>query len=117
MLKGDLYGLYINSGILNFYDGVLKGQNEGYYGQITNIADRTQLYYDDDETIDEVEYQVVYLLSEKVIVKNIDKPDGDLSYTEYTNLQDAFDTASNGDRLVLVDNAPIYYPVTKLVQQ
>ena len=111
-IKGELYGLYIQEGTLNYYDGVLKGLNEGYYGQITNIANRTQLYYDDDEIIDEVEYQVVYLLSEKIIVRNLDKRDGDLDFTDYTNLQDAFDAASNGDRLVLLDNAPIYYSVT-----
>ena len=112
VLKGELFGLYIDSGTLNFYDGILKGQNEGFSGQITNIADRTELYYEDDEIINEVEFQVVYLLAEKVIARNIDKPSGDLSYTEYTNLQDAFSTASNGDTIELVDNAPIYYPVT-----
>ena len=112
VLKGELFGLYINKGTLNFYDGVLKGQNEGFIGQITNIADRTELYYEDDEVINEVNYQVVYLLAEKIIARNIDKPHGDLSYTEYTNLQDAFSEASNGDTIELVDNAPIYYPIT-----
>ena len=111
VIKGDSYGLYIDSGTVNFFDGILKGQIDGYYGQITNIADRTELYYD-SETIDGIDYDTVYLLVESVIVRNIDKPNGDLSYTEYSNLQDAFSGASNGDRLVMVANAPIYYSVT-----
>ena len=111
VLKGDSYGLYIENGTVNFYDGILKGQIGGYTGQITNIADRTELYYD-YETINEIDYNTVYLLVESVIARNINKPSEGLSYTEYTNLQDAFNGASNGDTIVLVANAPMYYPVT-----
>jgi len=34
---GNLYGLYIEGNDINFYDGILKGQTDGYYGKITGL--------------------------------------------------------------------------------
>ena len=121
VLKGKMYGLFIDGGNLNFYDGILKGQTEGYNesmttedetkGKITNIADRTELYYD-SENIDEKEYQTVYLLTEKVIARNINRASDGAEYTDYSNLQDAIDEASENDTIVMLSDAPLYYQVT-----
>ena len=37
LLEGEFYGLYIEGPTTNFYDGILKGQTDGYYGEITGL--------------------------------------------------------------------------------
>ena len=43
-IKGTTYGLYINSGTVNFYDGKIEGStNNAIYGTVTNIEDGFQI--------------------------------------------------------------------------
>ena len=56
VIVGELYGLYIEGNDINFYDGILKGQTDGYYGKITGLP-TGGLVVDGTETIDEVLYQ------------------------------------------------------------
>ncbi|MCR4581915.1 MAG: InlB B-repeat-containing protein [Bacilli bacterium] len=105
VLKGDSYGLYIDGGTFNFFDGILKGCTGAYSGAITNIADNSEIYTD-SEDIDNKHYEVKYLRTETVIAynKNLDK--------EYSNLQTALDEAEEDNLIVLLTNVPLYYPVT-----
>ena len=96
---GEQYGLYINSGTVNLYDGILKGQTAGYYGTISDMPS-SYMVADDIEIMDEVTYQISYLDKEKDIVQNGD--------TIYTNLQTAIDEALNGDTLTIINNATIF---------
>ena len=58
---GDTYGLYINSGNVRFYDGIIKGRNSGvYYGSFSETADGTEIIKS-TETIDDVLYYTAYL--------------------------------------------------------
>ena len=56
VLIGNLYGLYIEGNDINFYDGILKGQTDGYYGKITGLP-TGGLVVDGTETINEILYQ------------------------------------------------------------
>ena len=105
LLKGGSYGLYFGSNTINFYDGIFKGAVNWYNGEITNIPDRTEIFYD-TEDIDEETYQIAYLLKESDIAVNLE--------TEkiYNNLQDALDEANTGETVQLINNVPLYYSVT-----
>ena len=105
VLKGDLYGLYIETGTLNFNDGILKGITDAYYGQITNIPNRTEIFYD-QERIGNYDYHTAYLLTETVIAINT------TTNEEYTNLQDAIDECKTDETVKLLANVPLYYEVT-----
>ena len=105
LLQGELYGLYIDGGTLNFYDGILKGQIDANSGVITNIPNRAQIY-EDSEVIDGNTYDVKYLIMESIIAYNRE------TEVEYTNLQDAINEADTDQTIVLVANVPLYYAVT-----
>ena len=105
ILKGELYGLYIGGGTVNFNDGVLKGITDAYAGTITNIPKRTEIF-EDTETIDSKLYHADYLLTESEIAVNIDTEE------RYSNLQDALDECGEGETIQLIANVPLYYAVT-----
>ena len=106
-IKGSTYGLYIGSGVTNFYDGILKGQTDAYYGAFNNIEDNSLINVD-VEMIDELSYNTAYLINQTDIVRNNNMIDNNT----YTNLQTAIDEASSGDTLELIDNAPVFYELT-----
>ena len=105
IIKGELYGLNITNGTLNFNDGILKGIDGSEQGIITNIPAGTQ-EYPDSETIDSKSYHTKYLIQEKDLAYNVqlDK--------YYNNLQTAFNEAQENNTIQLLTNIPIYYPVT-----
>ena len=110
LIKGELYGLYIAGGTLNFYDGILKGITGAYSGQVTNIPERAEIFMS-PETIDGIDYETKYLITESVIAINLNQFYEDGSNKEYTNLQDALDDGQEGDTIQLVANVPLYYSV------
>ena len=57
---GGKYGLYVQSGIVNLYDGIFKGKTEGHSGTITNMPDGYTLT-SDEEVINEEVYKTEYL--------------------------------------------------------
>ena len=105
IIQGNLYGLYISNGTVNFYDGILKGQTAGYYGTITNIEENTYII-NDSEIVDDVEYKTNYLAYLTDIIIN------ETNNTKYINIQTAIDEASSGDTLKLISNASVFYPLT-----
>ena len=110
LLQGDLYGLYIDGGTVNFYDGILKGITRAESGIITNIPDRAQIF-EDSEVINGNTYNVKYLIMESVIAYNYN------TGVEYTNLQDAIDEADTDELVILLNNVPLYYAVTNSNQK
>ena len=106
-IKGLTYGLYIGSGVTNFYDGILKGKTDAYYGAFNNIEDNSLINVD-VEMIDELSYNTAYLINQTDIVRNNNMIDNNT----YTNLQTAIDEANSGDTLELIDNAPVFYELT-----
>ena len=105
MIQGTFYGLYIDGGTTNFYDGILKGTTEAEYGIISNIPPHAQIF-PDTEIIDGETYKVKYLIMESVIAYNRE------TGVEYTNLQEAINDADTDQTVVLVANVPLYYSVT-----
>ena len=112
ILKGDTYGVYINSGTFNFYDGILKGKNNNVFsGNITTTADNcnigsgTEIDPDTGET-----YYTKYLIPKEPFVWN--KTKGTSDEYKYTDLQLAITEASNNDELELIANGTVYAPIT-----
>ena len=105
IIKGDLYGLFISdSSTVNFYDGILKGITGRCSGIINSIADRSQIF-EDEEVIGEDTYLTEYLVTQTDIVINVD------TEVTYGNLQDAITQARNGETLKLLTNVPLYYEI------
>lgn len=105
VLKGELYGVYNETGTINFYDGILKGQTNGYYGTINNIP-TDYFITSSDEIIEEQTYITNYLEQQTDIVLN------ETTNTSYVNLQTAIDEANGNDTLKLLKNSKIYYTLT-----
>ena len=60
VIKGELFGVYVDSGIVNFYDGVLKGITDGHYGEIVETPTNAAIY-EKDEIIYYKTYNVHYI--------------------------------------------------------
>ena len=104
-IKGDLYGIYIdNSNTVHFYDGIIKGITDRHSGIINTIADRAQIF-EDEEEINGTTYLTEYLVTETEIVINEDTD------VTYGNLQDAITQARSGQTLRLLTNVPLYYEI------
>ena len=105
VLKGDIYGLYIESGTLNFYDGILKGIEDRWNGQITQIPENAEIKLS-DEVIDDNTYLTAFIYVETDIAKNIN------TNKIYNNIQKAINEANNNEEIELLRDAPIYYEIT-----
>lgn len=105
ILQGKLYGLYVNGGTTNFSDGILKGATNAHYGVITNIPDRAEIF-EDSEIIDDINYDVKYLVRETDIAVNLQ------TNKIYSNLQDSLNEANDGETVQLLTNVPLYYELT-----
>ena len=107
IIKGDLYGLYNQSGNFYFYDGVLKGKTEGYYGNVTKTADNTTTASGTEvDSITGDTYKTKFLQSQDNYVRN------KTTLVEYNDLQQAITIANSGDELELINNASIYSSIT-----
>ena len=83
-IVGGQYGLYNGTGNIYFYDGVLKGKTEAFYGSLT----ATEENYDIKKETDEESYKIAYPARE-VLVK--------IGETEYYSLQDAINSIQEGN--------------------
>ena len=61
VIVGDSYGLYIEGDTTNFYDGILKGQIDGYYGNITGTP-LGSITSEGEEIIDDTTYQTDFII-------------------------------------------------------
>ncbi len=105
IIKGELYGLYINAGTVNFYDGILKGITGRYYGTITNIASHAQIF-EDEEVEDRKNYLTAYLVTETEVALNVQTEE------VYGNLQTAISEAKENETIKLLTNLPLYYEIS-----
>ena len=116
---GDSYGIYNNTNAtFNFYDGILYGNVSGttdsYFGIITSIAERTDLFYSTD-TLDEKTYDTLSLIPEieKVKITRLNTTTNEYEdYQSYKNLQDAFDDAIEDDILIVLCDFSLFTPIT-----
>ena len=97
VLIGEMYGLYVNNGTVNFYDGILKGKTDGYYGVITNVA-ADSTYNNGIEIINEEQYKTVTL---KQQTKFLQVEGGE----RYSSLQDAFNAVGTSGTIKVVEDA------------
>ena len=81
---GVQYGLYNGTGNIYFYDGVLKGKTEAFYGTITKVEDT----YDIKKETDSESYQIAYPAREAL---------AKIGETEYYSLQDAINSIQEGN--------------------
>ena len=103
-IKGNTYGLYIQSGDVNFYDGILKGQTASYYGSLKNVADGYAEEFG-EEIVDGNTYITDILVKETEVVVN------ETTNTKYIKLSDAINNASENDTLKLLKNVSVYYEI------
>ena len=94
-ILGEQYGLYINGGTISYFDGILKGQQDAYYGTINEYPDAA-IIKEDIETIDNVSYKVNYLMAQKNFCK--------VGETEYNSLQKAIDAVESEGTIEFIDD-------------
>ena len=101
VVKGNTYGLYISGGIVSFYDGILKGQTGGYYGNVSSIQDGYEIV-DDEETIDDVVYKTNYLTKKSEYITNV------RTNRNYLSLKAAIEETNANDTLKIIANGNNY---------
>ena len=118
MLLGELYGLYIEGETTNFYDGILKGQTDGYYGPITGTP-LGGVVFEGDEYIKKTE-ENKYIHSEETDEEakyyNTDfigvfKPWLRIGETTYNTLNAASEAISAKDEatIYVIDDADVLF--------
>ena len=103
-IVGDTYGLY-NEKITNFYDGVIKGRTDAYYGEVANTESNANIYQD-IETIEDEEYFRATIKELGYTILNVTQN------VKSKSLKTAFETANAGDELKLLDDFQLYEDVT-----
>ena len=83
-ILGSNYGLYNGTGDIYFYDGVLKGKTEAFYGSLT----ATEENYDIKKETDGESYKIAYPAREAL---------AKIGETEYYSLQDAINSIQEGN--------------------
>ena len=108
IVEGKTYGIYNSSSnaVVNFYDGILKGQTAAYYKAIDNLATNAIIYDDTEIDENEVTKQIAYLILKTNIINN------KRTSEKYKELQEAITAASENDTLELINNAVIYEETT-----
>ena len=76
VISGNTYGIYRQAGVLNYYDGIIKG-NTQIFGGVTDRPELYELVYGTDGTLNTV------ILKKTVLVLNTD------TNTEYSSIQAA----------------------------
>ena len=100
-LRGESYGLYIeNDSIVNFYDGILKGITDGYYGNITRLPFRTVIG-EDTEIIDENLYQTDFVSNYENWLR--------VGQQEFNNINDASEYIEDEGTIQVIKNADISF--------
>ena len=99
IIMGDTYGMYISSGKVMFYDGIIKGKNDDvYYGTITETSDGT-IINKSQEQIDGETYNTAYLYKQDNFLK--------VGTKEFNSLKKAIkyitDNGNSGTIIVIKD--------------
>ena len=118
MLLGELYGLYIEGETTNFFDGILKGETDGYYGPITGtplggvvfegdeyiLKDENGNYNHSEEGVEGAEFYNTDFISAY-------KPWLRIGETTYNTLNAASTAISAGDTatIYVIDDADILF--------
>lgn len=97
---GGFYGLYIESGELNFYDGILEGITDGYFGEITGVPTGTRIVEGTD-IIGEKEYKTDTLSGYKDWLQ--------VGEEKFNNLDDASQAVADGGTILVIDDAEITF--------
>ena len=106
VIIGKTYGVYLaNNQPLKFYDGIMKGQTDAFYGVINEFETDTIITYD-EETDDDITLHTAYLIPQTVIVHNEEQN------KDYKSLNIAFSEVEDNETLTVVDDASIYENVT-----
>jgi len=100
VLVGNLYGLYLEGNDNNFYDGILKGQTDGYYGKITGLP-TGGLIAEGTEDINGVEFQTDTITAFKNWLK--------VGEEEFNNIDDACDAINSSGTIIVTDDADIRF--------
>ena len=103
VLIGDEYGINAVSGAVSFFDGVLKGINDGHIGLINEIPDSTMII-DDREYIGDTQYKIQYLDEYGNWLKVGDN--------EYNSINDAIRDTPNGGTMIVIANPYIGFGQT-----
>ena len=97
VVSGGTYGVYVNAGKLNFYNGILKGTNAGYYNTTPNIRTGCAIVTDTEE-IDGTTYQTAFLSDSIYSITD----NGTTNY--YITLSDAVSAATDGQTIKTLHN-------------
>ena len=101
VIVGETYGLNVNAGVVNFYDGILKGKTNAYKGAVTTIPTDMKVA-SGTEIINDYVFETAYISAVSDLFMN--KTTG----VKYKQLTDAISEANNGEKIVFLDNVQIY---------
>ncbi len=94
IISGDIYAVSNLNGILQFYDGIIKGKTNTYHGEITEIESGYQLR---EEIVGEYEEGTLVPVGGEIFVASIGS-------VNYTSLQDAIFASIEGDTILLLED-------------
>ena len=100
VLIGNLYGLYIEGNDINFYDGILKGQTDGYFGKITGLP-TGGLIAEGVEDINGVEFQTDTITAFKNWLR--------VGEEVFNNIDDACDAITSSGTIEVIDDADVRF--------
>ena len=83
VILGDTYGINVQGGILNIYDGTIKGKTAAINGEITELEEQSEIVVSEDEN-----YEIITLVKK-------DTPLAQVGTEEYYSLEEAIDSISN----------------------
>ena len=101
VLMGNSYGLYLEGTENNFYDGILKGQIDGYTGNTFTGLPLGYTVTDGEETIDGVHYETDYLSSRENWLR--------VGETEYNTINDASEAITESGTIYVIKDANVNF--------
>ncbi|MBO5530694.1 MAG: hypothetical protein J5970_04775 [Bacilli bacterium] len=101
ILIGDSYGIYLEGNENNFYDGILKGQVDGYTGNDFNNLPVGYTVTDGEEEINGVHYETDYLSRKENWLRVGD--------TEYNTINDASAAIEENGTIYVIKDANINF--------
>lgn len=101
VLMGNSYGLYLEGTENNFYDGILKGQIDGYTGNTFTGLPLGYTVTDGEETIDGVHYETDYLSSRENWLR--------VGETEYNTINAASAAITESGTIYVIKDANVNF--------
>ncbi len=104
-VKGNTYGVYVNSGEFDFYDGTITGNTKAIYGEVKNKPENYKVQYSDTE-------ETVAFLDIDAEVEKVVSVDG----VYFSDFESALDHAMNNRKGTILVHKEIELPKAMTIE-